>query len=539
MKALKRSEMMPKTRLAGPLIIGVACLLFALGCGKGPEQKVFVLGIDGLTFDLLIPWAREGKLPNFARLLAEGSSTQLVSAVPPYSPPAWTSAVTGVNPGKHGIFGFVKGIDTSGKEPQLRFYTAMDRQADPLWVILSEYGRRSIVINVPCSSPPDKLKGVMISGFPHTSLTNFTYPPEYRFKISGYRKDIYGQDAAVEGDDAFLEDLNDITNRRVDLILKLMQEERWDLFFAVFTITDRVQHYFWKHMDAKHPNWEPGESQQYRNAILNAYQRMDSILGQIQAGLDDRTTLLVLSDHGFGPIYRPVNGDNFIDQHVHGQDLQKGTFRIMAADQFGAAYHLVTEKRPPYDQATQNDYIQTKNLLKRKLEELKDPLTGKQVIRQVFDRRELYQGPHINMAPDLMALEMPGYLFWNWNPRKDKGVFLQKGDPVFDHFLSGFHTMNGVLIMAGKNIRKGIINFQAQIIDITPTVLYLLGEPIPGEMDGTILGEPIAQEYVQLHPQDARRVRTSQSPTTEALFDSTEAVDEFIEEQLRAIGYVQ
>ena len=176
-------------RLILPLLIALA----ALSCGSQPAQKVVVLGIDGLTFDLLIPWAKEGKLPHFQKLLEEGSSTQLISSVPPSSPPAWTSAITGVNPGKHGIFGFVKeGRLTDGKL-NLDFYTSRDRQADPLWVILTERGRRSVVVNVPCSSPPDQMRGVMISGFPHTSPTNFTSPPEYRFKIPRYRKDIYGQ----------------------------------------------------------------------------------------------------------------------------------------------------------------------------------------------------------------------------------------------------------------------------------------------------------------------------------------------------------
>ena len=207
------------------LSLSLLIALTALGCGSQPVQKVVVLGFDGLTFDLLIPWAQEGKLPNFQKLMEEGSATQLISSVPPSSPPAWTSAITGVNPGKHGIFGFVKGTTEVNGQPQLDFYTSRDRRADPLWVILTEQGRRSVVVNVPCSSPPDKIRGVMISGFPHTSLTNFTSPPEYRFKIPEYRKDIYGQLVSVDGEQAFLDDMNDIMDRRAEVVMRLFEEE--------------------------------------------------------------------------------------------------------------------------------------------------------------------------------------------------------------------------------------------------------------------------------------------------------------------------
>ncbi len=517
------------------LALLLALTLLNAGCGKAPKQKVFVLGIDGLTFDLLVPWVKEGKLPNFARLLEEGSSTQLVSAIPPSSPPAWTSAVTGVNPGKHGIFGFVKGIksDAAGQS-MLDFYTSRDRRADPLWVILSEQGRKSVVVNVPSSSPPDKLKGVMISGFPHTSLTNFTYPPEYRFKIPNYRKDMYGQEVSPEEEGAYFEDMNDIMERRAEMVLQMIAEEPWDLFFVVFTITDRVQHYFWKFMDPKHREWDPEKARLYGDAILKTYQRMDQLLGELRNKLDDQTTLMVMSDHGFGPVYQPVNGENFIKA-----EIPQGDFRVMASDNFGAKFHLTTKKSPPYDRETREAYVRIKTLLKKKLEEFRDPATGQKVIQKVFEKDDLYWGPHTNEAPDVIGLETKGYLFWNWNPTEDEKIFPQKGDPVFSRFFSGFHMLNGILIMTGANVRGATNNFDANIADIAPTILYLLGEPIPQEMDGKILNAPLSQEYVSSHALDARWARTSTPRVMKSLADSTGAINKLIEEQLRAIGYVQ
>lgn len=518
------------------LLMGLLLAILCTGCARAPKQKVFVLGIDGFTFDLLLPWAQEGKLPHFAQLLEEGSSTQLISTIPPISPPAWTSAVTGVNPGKHGVYGFVKDLrPSSDGRPKPIYYTSLDRKADPLWIILSDRGRRSVIINIPSTSPPDKLKGVMISGFPHTSLTNFTYPPEYRFKIPEYRKDSYGREVRVGEEQAFLDDLNDIMERRARVALRLLDEEPWDFYFMVFIITDWVQHFYWKYMDRQHPLWEPEKAQQLGDAILKTYQRMDRFLGQLREKLDDKTTLLIMSDHGFGPIYQGINGQNFLDTM-----LPPSEFRVMAAETWGADFYLTTAQKPPYSQRTQENYNLTKELLKAKLEELRDPSTGQKIIQKVYQRDDIYWGPYAYQSPDILSLETSGYLFWNWNPTEDgELIFLKRGTKSYKHFFSGYHRMNGVLIMAGANINKGVTNFDAQVIDIAPTVLYLMGEPVPQEMDGRVLVEPITEEYVNAHSVEARWARSSRSRQLDELPDSVEAANKLIEEQLRAIGYVQ
>ncbi len=161
------------------------------------------------------------------------------------------------------------------------------------------------------------------------------------------------------------------------------------------------------------------------------------------------------------------------------------------------------------------------------------------MINKVYTREELYQGPHLGQAPNVLALENEGYLFWNWNHTDDKAVFPDKDHPIFSRLFSAFHKMNGVLVMSGSHIRRGINNYDANIMDIAPTVLYLLKEPIPSYMDGAVLSEPIDPGYIRQHPLDARWERPSGSTAVKSLADSSEAVNAFIEEQLRAIGYVQ
>ncbi len=516
------------------LILLLMPALMLPGCGSKPRGKVFVLGMDGLTFDLLWPWVEEGRLPNFARLIEQGSSTQLVSAIPPSSPPAWTSAITGVNPGKHGIFGFVQRIDHSTGEPRLVFYTADDRGADPVWTILTERGRRSVVVNVPCTSPPDSIAGVMISGFPHTSPTDFTFPPEYRFRIPDYRLDIFGMMVQVDGEEAFLTDMQDIMDRRAEAVYTLLEEESWDLFFVVFTITDRIQHYFWKFMDPQHPLWNADEAKLYGDAILHTYQAMDRLLGELWARLDDETSLVVMSDHGFGPVYQPVNGQNFLDQTI-----PEGDFGAVSTDNFGVKLAFRVKKDTPLNAQTHRRGVETLELLKKRLRELEDPATGRKVVQKVFNREELYWGPYENRAPHLMGLEEEGYLFWNWYSTPDGIIFPTWEDSVFNRLFSGFHRRNGVLIMTGANITAGRNSFPANISDIAPTILYLLGEPIPAEMDGRVLEPPLADRYLQDHPIDIRSRDPGSTRPVEEAADTTAAVNRYIEEQLRAIGYVQ
>jgi predicted AlkP superfamily phosphohydrolase/phosphomutase len=522
-----------RRRILLRLLLALSLLAALTGCGGRPKPKVFVLGVDGITFDLMTPWIEQGKLPNFAELIQQGSATELISVVPTFSPPAWTTAVTGVNPGKHGIFGYVRDIAHHQGDPQLIYYTALDRTADPLWVVLTERGRRSIVMNIPCTAPPDSLNGIMISGFPQTSPTNYTYPADFRLRIPDYRVDHMGRRMAAEGEAVFLDNLNEIMDRRTEVILELVDQEQWDLFFAVLTITDRVQHYFWKHMDSRHPLWEPDMARQWGETILETYQRVDDFLGRLRTRLGPETTLIVMSDHGFGPVYQIVNSHNFLSTA-----MPEGKFQAMAKDHLGVNFSLYVKKGTPYTQENVQAMAETRDLLKNTLTRLRDPATNQPVISQLIDREQLYTGSQTKGAPHILGLESEGYLIWNWYPTEDGETFPSWRQPQYETLLTGFHRLNGVLIMAGEHVQKGLHRFDAQLMDIAPTLLYLLGEPIPENMDGKVLEAPISTAFTAAHPIEARWDRIDRSAQVKTASDSARVINQYIEEQLRSIGYV-
>lgn len=184
----------------------------------------------------------------------------------------WTTITTGVAPIKHGIFGFWK----DGADGLRRPVTAADRSAEALWSQLSRLGKRVVVVNVPMTYPPDRVNGVMISGMDAPSLESpFTYPEELRKNLLvdyDYQIDI-PQTLDLY---ALLEQLEYITDNRFRVIAKLVKEEKWDFFMFVTICLDRVQHFFWKHMESldDHGN---AEDQHLKNAIFHFYRKVDKI----------------------------------------------------------------------------------------------------------------------------------------------------------------------------------------------------------------------------------------------------------------------
>ena len=266
-------------------------------------MRVYVLGLDGATFDLIAPWVSKGELPNMKRLMDEGACGSLMSALPAHSAPSWSSFITGKNPGKHGIFDFSEHVDGSY---EVKFVNASRRQGMSIWAIASQYDKKVAVVNVPMTFPPEKVNGIMISGMDAPGIdSNFTYPTA----LSGELKRIIGDYSLEAGLWSYInkgeinraiEKQHETIDKRFEVTKYLMNNYPWDLFVSVFTATDRVQHAFWKYMDPRHPSYKLEEAKKYGDAILNVYRKMDHIVGYLLDHLSEDTVLFIMSDHGAG-----------------------------------------------------------------------------------------------------------------------------------------------------------------------------------------------------------------------------------------------
>ena len=427
-------------------------------------SRVFVVGWDGATFDLIRPWIEERKLPTVRRLMDHGVQGPLRSTIPPWSFQAWTSFMTGKNPGKHGVYDFFRSpVGTY----DLQFVNAGHRRGGAtLWQILSQAGRRVIAIGIPGTFPPDAVNGVMISGFdfpgegPGTYLDRKgIYPREMlatlHREVGPHPIDPPILNEMKEGRyDVALERIIQTIERQAATAKYLMQHHPWDCFMVVFGASDGVSHYFWQYFDPQSPFYV--ESQRgVKDGILRVYQELDRQLGEMVSLMPDDTFTILMSDHGSGGVSNWVIFPNLWLQEQHLITLRRGTPQRLARirqrmKQWGIAALPARLQRLLYRNALQAlgryearvrygiiDWSRTQayfdenpyypvirvNLRRRQpqgivepgaayervrdrlieaLESWRHPITGDQLVEKAYRREEIYNGESLEEAADVV-----------------------------------------------------------------------------------------------------------------------------------------
>ncbi|RJS85660.1 hypothetical protein CW713_01245 [Methanophagales archaeon] len=461
----------------------------------GIRPKVLVVGLDGADWKLLKPWMEKGYLPFLQSLVRRGVSGVLKSTFPTSSGPAWASIVTGKNPAKHGIAGW---ITHRGKTKIISSKVIDSRK---LWNFLSERGIRCGVVNIPVTYPPEKLNGFMITGLLTPSIeSQFTYPPELKNELGDYHIDIdlktlnYGDSRDFK---RLLEDQYRVTEKRINTIKKLLN--RWDPDFFITNITgiDRVQHMYF---DSK-------ESLEYWQFVED---KLQDIIDT------SKYEVFLISDHGFGKsaeryfhlntwlekegfikstnrsflkklrelIYivgknlvdkiNIINLEKFIPQHLKSK-LVVDPYEISNKDEVvGVDLGIFINNKDIENYETLRDEII------KKLKKLKDPETGTNIIEKVWKKEEIFRGKY--RIPDILIAPNQNYRI-NLNKYSkivSKRNFHLRGDHPWQE--------NGILIACGPDIKKGE-RVDAKIYGIAPTILHIFGLPIPNDMDGKVLME--------------------------------------------------
>jgi predicted AlkP superfamily phosphohydrolase/phosphomutase len=483
---------MRKAALCAQATLGLVALAFLVlgpACRGARRPPLLVVGLDGATFDLLKPWLDAGGLPNLKGLMTGGVYGELRSVYPILSPVAWTSAATGVNPGKHGIFDFERPDPEAPGHSLL--HTAEDRRAAPVWSLLSEAGRTVAVLNVPMTWPPDPVRGVMVSGFPFPAQPDlsYTHPKELQKTLGEYPLDKMGEAMTKDAEGALLADIVNARDHVARVLSEWLKTRRDDFTWAVFTATDRVQHFFWSMMDEKHPYHTAELKRDYGDAIYEFWRAMDRRLGEVLSLLPKDATVMIISDHGFGPIYREVNTMNWfasspLNQYVLTHKvpdvfITNGIFR----------YRLGT------NHPMSAEYEKFRSMFIHEAQALTDPATGGRPIERVVKREEMYSGRVVSKAPDLLMIEAPNCYIGTG----DMSKALEPVTGLHSTTYSAYHRPNGIFVIKGPNVRTGELQ-GASLLDIAPTILHVMGQSVPVEMDGRVLSAVFDPKWLDKNP---------------------------------------
>jgi predicted AlkP superfamily phosphohydrolase/phosphomutase len=438
-------------------------------------RRVLVIGLDGVPFSLIRDLSGEGKLPNLTKLLESGSFKRMNSVHPCVSSVAWATYMTGKNPGKHNIYGFV---DRFPHSMDVFIPTSRDMASNTLWEILSQAGKRVVVINVPLTYPPREVNGILISGFLCTDIEKVSYPKEACrvLKEMGYRIDVDAWQAR-ESLDRFLEDLHLTLDKRMEAAVYFLEREKWDFFQLHIMETDRINHFLWG-------LWEEGDPV-YGPEFISYYQKIDEIVGKMSAVLDGDTRLIILSDHGFCGMKKEVYLNHWLQREGWLKFRGEAPKSVKDIHQESKAYSLipgriyvnVAGRESSGSVHSPDEYERVRDELSGALLGMKDPDTGERIIETVFRREELYHGPHCNDGPDLVAIPHNGY---------DLKGNLDKGELTFKGPLVGMHTYDDAFIYM-KDIEVLREDNTFGVMDVMPTILKVMGVNPPEDLDGQSL----------------------------------------------------
>jgi predicted AlkP superfamily phosphohydrolase/phosphomutase len=557
------------------------------------SKKVLFIGLDGSTFDILDPLMSAGIMPRLKRFNDEGVRGLLETTIPPITPTAWVSWMTGKNPGKHGVFEFLLRRKGSGSLPD-QPVSSHSRDGLPFWDVLGRMGKQAIVTNVPCTYPPTMVNGLMISDFlTPRGRRDFTYPEklleEVESRFGPYQ--LYITEVYVPGKvDNILNQLFDELKYKTQVNRYLMNEYGWDVFATHYWGTDRFQHELWHLLDESHPFFDRKEHLAHIGRIHEYWNAVDSTLGELFDEVSDDATVYMGSDHGFGPIKKflcfnvwLINEGLLVLKRDAMTRFKRALFTIgltpdlayRSAMKMGLAHlrlsvgvtnrsklmklanmlmlsledvdwtRTVAFSKGNYGQIFINlrgrethgivepgaEYERVIAQVSDKLRALVDPESGQPLIGPIWRREDLYTGPHSDNSPDLQFLptDMTNKPLGTLDLTSNKFI-----TPVYGN--SGDHRMHGVMMGRGPELRRGVEIEGARIIDYAPTILHSFGVEVPADMDGRVLEEAFTEEYMSRNP-----VRLSDAAAygeSEKVGTMTDEESEEIRERLRGWGYL-
>ncbi|MDP2915778.1 MAG: alkaline phosphatase family protein [Candidatus Aminicenantes bacterium] len=374
---------------------------------KKKQNRVCVIGLDGVPFDLLLDLAKKGVLSALGRIIDSGHLHKMKASLPEVSAVSWTDFMTGTNSGTHGIFGFT---DLKPGTYDLRFPNFLDVKAPTIWDTLGEKGLKSIIINQPSTYPARKINGVLLSGFVAVELGKAVYPPSHKAALEqmGYQIDIDTLKSRENPGLLWQELIKTLMGRQ--RALNYFWEEEWNYFELVITGTDRLHHYLWNaYENPNHP---------HHQNFLEFYRQIDRLLNKIYTSFKksagDEENIFFLSDHGFTGIKQEVYLNAWLEKEKflkYANSVPKGLEdlhpKTVAFALDPNRIYLNYKDKYPQGSVRHAEAKAIREEIIRKLDKLE--FEGKKVVRKVFPAKDIYCGPYVSKGPDLIVLGEPGF----------------------------------------------------------------------------------------------------------------------------------
>ena len=545
-----------------------------------PTMRILVIGLDAATMDLIEPWAAAGHLPALTGLMNEGASARLLSTPNMHSASAWTSILTGLNPGRHGLFVFSDRDFATGKQV---FFKGGDRTGEVISSHLARHGLTSGLLNVPMTYPAQCEPGsFMVSGLDAPSLNERAFcPAELRAELLNrfpdYRfspQNLGDLMRAGRLDDAIAAWIK-LTETQTDAAEHLLASRPVDFFMTVYTASDWAGHNLWKYVEGS--KGTPPPETAAANPLLEIYRALDQAIARLLNHSSNETQVYVISDHGMGPhTGAPYHLAAWLEDHGYmvrsarssgrnslisagrraartvlpasvrdkvraglGEDrverlqsAEKDSFYSSIDWERTAAYtepgrHVININlggRNAGGSVHQSEYAQVCSRIIADLSRWTDE-RGNIVVDRVARREESYVGPFTERASDL-------YVYWN--PAADLG---DPPDEVRDRgfWWSGDHRPEGIMICKGPGIRATVLDALPTVCDLVPAIMYAGGLPVPDDLDGSVIRGLFTDEFLDANPV---QVDSAGLPITADKTGLSAEEERLVEEKLRGLGYL-
>lgn len=464
-----------------------------------------IVGLDGATFDVLLPLVEQGRMPRLKGVLDNGASGTLWSTVPPITPAAWTTFLTGRQPGAHGIIDFERYDPTSHR---LQFNSSLSVDHVPtIWRLLGDRGLRVGSVNVPMTYPARPVNGFMVSGFETPGVdSDFVHPPEIRDELLVKWSDPTQRKSWRH---SFLRPRRTY-QRNIDYISRTFHQGAamtmwlgdrfgWDALMVVLKMVDNLQHKTWRHID---PRWSHRDPWRHERALAG-FEEADRALGTLLDYAEEYgATVMIVSDHGHGSLEGKVYPNALLERwgylRLRGAKAEGDALRdlpvdfartkacVMHAGMAGFLY-INLKGRQPAGVVAPSDYESLRDELRRRFlgddGVVVDP-SGQPVplFKEAHKPEELYGCSRKDQPwmPDLLLIPRDGLAV----VRKMHGRGAVRWLPY--RRIEGTHRSNGVFAAVGPGIRH-TNSVDARLLDCAPTILAMLGMRIPAEMEGRVI----------------------------------------------------